>query len=88
MVWEDGGSNPASYPILTPLHRVAMEGHKLAVEVLLAAGAPINERDMELNTPLHYAVERDHKEIAELLITHGADIDAQKRSGDTPLHSA
>jgi ankyrin repeat protein len=51
-----------------------MEGQKLAVEVLLAAGAPISERDMELNTPLHYAVERDHKEIVELLIEHGAEI--------------
>jgi len=77
-----------SLSYMTPLHRAAMEGQTLTVKYLLAAGAPIDERDMNLYTPLHYAVDRNHKETSELLIAHGADIHAELGSGDTPLHTA
>ena len=63
-----------SLSYMTPLHRAAMVGHKPAVELLLAEGAPINERDQALNTPLYYAIYNGHKEIVELLIRKEADL--------------
>jgi len=65
-----------SLSFMTPLHRAAMEGQKSVVELLLAEGAPINERAMDLRTPLYHAVYNGHKEIVELLISKGADLSA------------
>jgi ankyrin repeat protein len=72
----------------TALHRAAIEGHKPVVELLLAKGAPVNERDLPLKTPLYYAVLNGHKNIVELLLTHGADVNSKDGSGQTPLHWA
>jgi len=81
----------SSLSYMTALHRAAMEGHKPAVELLLAKGAPVNERDLDLYTPLTYAVRNNHKEVVELLINNGADVNAKNitflfsNRGQTPL---
>ncbi|MFC1634443.1 ankyrin repeat domain-containing protein [Planctomycetota bacterium] len=81
-----------SLSYMTPLHRAAMVGHKPVVELLLAEGAPINERDTELKTPLYYAISNGHKEIVELLIRKGADFNTTcsyvKDTGYAPLDVA
>ncbi|MBC8217089.1 MAG: ankyrin repeat domain-containing protein, partial [Planctomycetes bacterium] len=74
-----------SLSYMTPLHRAAKEGQKPVVELLLANGAPVNERDLELKTPLHYAVENRYEGIVELLLAHGAGINNKDRRGRTPM---
>lgn len=61
-----------------------------AVDVLLAAGAPVDEpsaNEMRV-TPLHSAAASRQLEIARRLVAHGANVDARQRHGFTPLHSA
>jgi ankyrin repeat protein len=71
----------------TPLHYAAEEGHKEIAELLIAAGADVNER-WAGTTPLHYAAFYGQNEIAELLIAKGADVNAKDEYGYTPLHDA
>jgi ankyrin repeat protein len=70
---------------VTPLHRAAMAGHREAVRVLLAHGAPVDALDgMFAGSPLVWSVEgwRSHKHVgadhvgaARLLIAAGGPID-------------
>lgn len=65
---------------LSPL-RAAIQIKNLAlVEMLLAAGADIHERDQNDNTPLYHAIESDSPAIVAALIEAGADVNAY--SGD------
>jgi uncharacterized protein len=60
-----------------------------AIELLLKAGANIQETDKNGVTPLHYAVRFRSPAAVETLLRHGADANqACKRSGSTPLHRA
>ena len=70
----------------TGLHGAVDGGRKEIAELLIAAGANVNENS-KVGTPLHLAAMRGHKEIAELLIAKGADVMA-KRASLTPLHQA
>jgi ankyrin repeat protein len=84
----DNGANVGDFgntSYTTALHRAAIEGHKPVAELLLAKGAPVNERDRELETPLIYAVLNSHKGIVELLLAHGADVNSKDKFGRTPL---
>jgi ankyrin repeat protein len=45
------------------------------VQLLLAAGVPATDSDIDNMTPLHYAVVHNSREIADLLINHGVDVD-------------
>jgi ankyrin repeat protein len=69
---------------VTALHRAAMGGHRDAVRVLLAFGAPVNALDgMFSATPLVWAVEgrghpgpgSDHVRVARLLIAAGSSLE-------------
>ncbi|XP_053403290.1 transient receptor potential cation channel subfamily A member 1-like isoform X2 [Mercenaria mercenaria] len=51
----------------TALHWAAEKGHRIAVSVLLEAGAYI-KRDIEGNTALHYAVQRQSFAVFKLLL--------------------
>ena len=44
---------------------------KEMAELLIAAGADVNAKDVEGQTPLDWAEEEKHKEIADLLRKHG-----------------
>ena len=72
----------------TPLHYAAIKGHKEVVELLIAAGADVNAKDIDEWTPLHRAADAGHKEVAELLIAKGALVNAKDRVGETPLDFA
>lgn len=51
-----------------------------AARALLAAGAPVDQRDLIANyTPLHWAASAEHSSpaVAELLLAHGADVNAE-----------
>lgn len=58
------------------------------MELLIANGADLNERDEHANTPLHTAIDRGKLELARLLIRHGADANTCNEFGTTPLHLA
>ena len=57
------------------------------LRLLVAHGAPINQKDALGNTPLHLAVLCDPKAVS-CLLSKGADIEAKNDSGATPLHRA
>jgi uncharacterized protein len=83
-----------SHDGFTPLHLAAFFGRIPAVELLLSAGAPVNEvsRNPSELRPLHSAVAHRQPqvalEIARALIAAGADVNATQHGGWTPLHAA
>ena len=56
---------------------------------LLAAGADVNEVDVNFARPLHYAVQQNNVAMIQELLTHEAiQIDAGDAKGQSALHSA
>ncbi|KAK2761130.1 hypothetical protein FQN54_001650 [Arachnomyces sp. PD_36] len=81
----DGGASR------TPLHRAAERGHISTMELLLAAGADINERDLHGGSAaLDFAIEWDQDAAVEFIIRAGADVLAGVRQAPhiTPLTRA
>ena len=74
----------------TPIIWAVRAGHARSLEVLLAAGADPDLRDLGRNgwTPLMHALHRDHEAVAWLLLEHGADPGAPSGRGGTPLWMA
>jgi cytochrome c len=71
------------------LHTAAANGRLEVAEILISAGARINDRAGMLRaTPLHMAVLGGNTDLAALLLAKGADIDARDGSRNTPLHVA
>jgi ankyrin repeat protein len=78
--------NSYGYPALSI---AAGSGDTTIVKLLLAAGANVNARSVNLNdTALASAAERGHPEIVRLLVQAGADVEAKDGSGWTPLFGA
>lgn len=74
----------------TALHEAALAGHAAAAEVLLAAGAQVDNAVCGA-TPLHRAAALGRGAVVTLLLRAGADVTARDRStGDlrTPLSKA
>jgi ankyrin repeat protein len=72
----------------TPLHCAAWKGHVAVVEVLLDAGANINDVNTNTHwgtTPLHAAAHGNQKDVAAVLIARGANLRAKNLNGRTPL---
>jgi RNA polymerase sigma factor (sigma-70 family) len=72
----------------TALHRAADSGNLALAELLLAAGAAVNEPTNSGLTPLHMAVLNDRLPLVELLLRRGADPNLATDRGMTPLHWA
>jgi len=66
----------------------AWDGRTAVVELLLAAGADVNEKEAGGRTALHYAAWENHAAVIELLLAAGADINAKSNYGGTALHYA
>jgi ankyrin repeat protein len=72
----------------TALHYAARDGHLSTVQVLLEAGAVLEDRDPNGITPLLYAASNDRVEVARLLIARGADVNAIDWYGRSALWCA
>ena len=74
---------------LTPLHLVAREGTKEAVQALIRRGADVNAGSPPVdNTPLHDAAKYAQPVVVQILLEAGAEINARNRSDVTPLYKA
>jgi len=74
----------------TSLHLAAFFGCRDCVDLLLNAGAKVNERSRNAmqNMPLHAAAAGRHAEIVRILLEHGAWVNARQHGGWTALHAA
>lgn len=75
---------------VTPLDFTATQGSTEVAQVLLDAGADINNRDEKTaTTPLHRAAIRGDLEMVTLLVSRGADVGSETLDGGaTPLFAA
>lgn len=70
----------------TPLHYAAMHGRVAAVEVLVKAGAALNEKDVRGGySPLHLAADAGQCEAITRLVQLGAPLETRSTKGWTPL---
>jgi len=73
---------------LTPLLFAIRQGHTDSVNVLLDAGADVNQVSAGDGTsPLLMAIINGHFDLAELLIEKGADVTRASDAGVTPLYA-
>ena len=70
------------------LSEASIQGHRNAVDLLIAEGCPLEFPDAEGNTALHHACRTGHLAVAKSLITSGAIIDALGPQRQSPLHLA
>lgn len=68
-----------------PLVEAAERGDRAAVQRLLDAGTPVDQRDGRGRTALLAATHADHVDVARLLIARGADVNAQDAMQDSPF---
>ena len=76
----------------TPLIRASTMGHRDIVQLLLNAGADVNQeiryKKCMAKSPLMMAAFYNHKDVVKLLIDAGAETDKADNLGMTPLHRA
>lgn len=78
-------------PLLTSaadLADAAMRGDVQQVQRLLAAGAAVNEAQVDGTTALHWAVERNDPAMVRLLLQAGAGADINNRTDAKPMQLA
>jgi ankyrin repeat protein len=64
----------------------AQLGHESACRMLLDAGLPVDEPDLDNKTALHLAAFNGHPTIVECLLARGADISKAAVDGKSVLH--
>src|SRR5262249_35010175 len=67
-----------------PLLSAVRQGRARSVELLIAAGAPVNPSRTSA-IPLHVAAYYGHTEVARILLDHHADVRARDKNGSTAL---
>uniref|UniRef100_A0A5K3ET59 ANK_REP_REGION domain-containing protein n=1 Tax=Mesocestoides corti TaxID=53468 RepID=A0A5K3ET59_MESCO len=70
----------------TALHLAAAQGCFEAVQLLVAAKAPVDTPDKHGMTPMFWAAHNDHVEIVVFLIGNGANVNRKTKRGFTLLH--
>ena len=73
---------------MTPLYAAIDHDNRKLAEILLAAGAKVDQATTDGYTPLHVAADKGHKHAAELLLEYSPRIDAKTAGGKTPLDLA
>lgn len=72
-----------------PLHRAALEGHLDVVDYLIARGADLHVRVLDVkDTALHLAATKGHARVVSCLLDAGAHIEARNADNYTPLLAA
>jgi ankyrin repeat protein len=66
------------------LNWAAINGNVAVIRILLARGAPIEEKNLTFNTALHHAAEAGSLSAARVLLIAGADPKAINLSGSSP----
>ncbi|HXT00661.1 MAG TPA: ankyrin repeat domain-containing protein [Elusimicrobiota bacterium] len=76
-------------PLLCAIERETEDRYEV-LELLLAAGAPVNSKGINDWTPAHMAAARDDIKALDILIRHGADLSIRTEIDDyaTPLEEA
>ncbi|OCA56012.1 ankyrin repeat domain-containing protein [Photorhabdus namnaonensis] len=69
--------------LATPLHVAVQVGRKMQVELLLAAGANLNQANRIGDTPLHIAAKINSPELVLILLKSGADPQLQNKQQST-----
>ncbi|MFO0994277.1 MAG: ankyrin repeat domain-containing protein [Hyphomicrobiales bacterium] len=69
---------------MAQLHDAVIAGDAARVDVLINAGAPVDEKNKSGETALLLAVKHDKTAIAKSLMASGASIDARAKNKDTP----
>ncbi len=70
------------------IHKAIEKGDRKKVKALLAAGAPVDERNGDRQTPLMVAVLYKLLPLFKTLLKAGADVNAADRTGDSVMHYA
>ena len=69
------------------LLEAAKNGHAEVVDLLLAADATVDSKNINGYTPLHWAAHNGHTACVRSLLAANATVDRQNRSGYTPVPS-
>jgi ankyrin repeat protein len=88
LIRDDENVNRQSPLGFTALHVAVLGGHEQVVDLLLAAGARTDLKNIKGNTALHCAAEKGFATIAAALISRGANVNARGEHSETPLHLA
>lgn len=71
---------------VTALHKACQNNaHPNVVKTLLAAGAVVDERNVDSWTPLHEAIYHGNVEVCKVLLDHGADASLANDSGNNAM---
>lgn len=86
--WPERGERDPTPGAKTPLLYAAREGHIEIAQLLLKAGAELDEPDADGVTPLLMAILNDQLPLARVFIERGANVNATDWYGQTPLFAA
>ncbi len=84
----DRGERPEIEGGMTPLLYAARDGKLEVAQVLLAAGAELEQTEANDITPLLIALINGQVELANFLLDHGAEVNVADFYGRTPLFAA
>lgn len=70
------------------LHIASERDHARVAELLIDAGADVEETNTGGATPLHVAAECGRDEMCIRLLAAGANIESKDHDGETPIHAA
>jgi ankyrin repeat protein len=87
---DPGYESDEGYPSLLSALAAERADKYQVLEILIDAGADVNQRGINDWTPLHYAASQDDVRAIEILVARGADLNARTRIDDcaTPLEEA
>jgi ankyrin repeat protein len=81
----DRGTQDATPGAMSPLLYAARDGRLDMAQMLVSAGADVNQVEANKINPLQMAIENNHVDVARFLLDHNADINAADFWGRTPL---